>query len=85
MIDDLFGLFKTASAAYDAGMRAGRDDLFCLARDGICGVSISHEVKPPDDDLATQGFKTAQECAGKLVRAKELLDTRDELKGVTRQ
>lgn len=78
MIDDMWGLFKTAKEAFEAGERSGRGDLFLFARDGICGISVSYEVKPPNDAMATQGFRVAQQCAQALVDAKVALDKRDD-------
>jgi hypothetical protein len=56
MVDDMHGLYLFASEAYEAGRRAGHNEMYA-ATAGMSFVSLKYEKSGP-----TEAFHAAEEC-----------------------
>ena len=69
MIDDMNGMFFSASSAYEAGRAAGADDALREALARVASVSVKHEK-----DRTAEAFHAAEECCAAVVAVRRGLE-----------
>lgn len=69
MIDNMQGLYKTTTEAFNGGMASGAALAFRHIMQDLSGVSSKHEAA---GDVAS--FRAAEECCAAVLRVKQAME-----------